>query len=156
MRVELIVESNACLEVPEAAWQHIAYVKGQREDVGDADIQLSLPMLSEKLLRTLVSLLAQHAHDQPVPDNWAQLPSRELTEADVDAFKLLSGMELISLANAASMMGCQLLLNCVAKWLAQELYDKEMPAIQDYFGVHMELTDEHRAHLRNVYPAAFD
>ena len=144
------------LEVPQAAWQHIAYVKGQLDDVGEQDISLPLPMLDEKLLRILVDLLTQHANDELVPDNWADLPPRDLTNADADTLGALGGKDLIALANASSMMGCQLLLNCVAKWLAQELYDKEMPAIQDYFGVHMELTDEHYAHLRNVYPAAFE
>jgi len=156
MKVTLVSSDQASFELDPEAVRHFGVFTGMASDLGsDQDVTYGVP-LSGQLLGLLVQLAAAHRGDEPVPDNWRQLPPREINAADTALLGELGGLALIELMRTASLLHCQLLLNCVARRFGAATEDMTPAQIQDWVGVHIVIGAREREHLRAIYPAAYE
>lgn len=142
--------------IPEEGIKHCNYVKGLVEasdENTDASIDLPPNIGNEKNVHFACDFLKQHASDEPVSEDWAKQPKRELTEWDKTVLAQFHGIELANLLKVANFLGSQLMLIVVSTHVADIIKNKSMAELQEYFGVFYEPTDEEVKEFIEMNPA---
>jgi hypothetical protein len=135
--------------------KHFSYIKGLMEAAPDCDAEIDVPHADAAIIQTIITFADQHSNDPEVNPEWTKEKPRELTEGDKANFAPHVGMALVNLLKAANFLGNQMLLNAAATRVGQVLVTKNEKEVQDYFGVHREITKEEADAVQAKYPIPF-
>lgn len=142
-------------ELKESDVKHFSYVKGLIEAAPDGDAEIEVPHADEAIIKTILVFAEQHSNDEEVSESWTKEKPRDLTDADKANFAPHVGMALVNLLKAANFLGNQMLLNAAATYVGQIIVTKNEKEVQDYFGVHREITKEEADAVQAKYPIPF-